>query len=779
MFKNYIKTAFRNIRRYKGYFFINIAGLTVGMACFILIFLWAYDEFNYDTFHTHSDRLCRIILKKAGDAGDPGIPSSPYILPKILKDDYPEIVEVARVRTRGYPSAVRYGDITFYEQKFFMTDNSFFSMFTYEFLKGDPRTVLANPNSVVITQEAARKYFGEADPMGKVLRWNNTHDLEVTGLISKVPYNSHLQFDFMGSIQIYDSQRLSSWWREADAYVLLQEGVSIEDISRKIAGTIQKYHPEDDYLISLQPVREAHLNIAHMGRSDKRFVLIFALIAVMILAIACVNFMNISTARSSIRALEVGMRKVVGAKKTDLIKQFLGESLLLSFVSLFLAVTLVDLFLPTFNSLQDKEMSFLNSGNIWIYLFFLAVALVTGFMAGSYPAFFLSGFQPARVLKRDTNRGGKGALLRTILVVSQFSVSILLIIMTLVAYKQMQLIRNSNLGFSREQIVHIQVNDQLREAYKIFKEKLLRDPRIVNVTYASAPPHFLFNVNDFEWEGMASDKEVELNFLYVDHDYAETFDLEIVQGRDFSEDFPTDATEAYVVNESAVRFMGMEDPIGKRVTLAGREGRIIGVVKNFNHKPLIFDISPMVMGIRPSWFYDVLIKIGPGGIEGGLAHIEKTYKEICPDFPFEYHFLDDWFEMIYVPLKLVNYIFNSFALLAVFISCVGLLGLSSLLMDQRRKEIGIRKVLGASTSGVMILLSGKFLKIVLLANIFAVPVAYFASRMFLNLFVYRTTLDAGLVAVTIAFTLVVTAITISFQVIKTALVNPVEAIRYE
>ncbi len=641
MFKNYIKIAFRNIRRYKGYSLINIAGLTVGMACFILIFLWVHDEFHYDTYHAHSDRLCRILLKKAGDPGDPGIPSTPYILPQILKDEYPEIVEVTRVRTRGYPSAIRHGDLSFYERNFFLTDPSFFSMFTYEFAAGNPKTVLNNPNSVVITQEAALKYFGDDDPMGKVLRWNNTHDLEVTGIIEKVPYNSHLQFDFMASLQLYDSERISSWWREAAAYVLLQEGVSVKDISQKIAGTIQRYHPEDDYVISLQPVKEAHLNIAQGGRSDKRFVLIFAMIAVMILAIACVNFMNITTARSGIRALEVGMRKVVGAKRADIIKQFLGESVFLSLISFFLAITLVDLFLPMFNRLQGKEMSLLGSGNIFIYLSLGIAAIVVGLFAGSYPAFFLSAFQPAKVLKKDISRGRKGSLFKAILVVSQFSVSAMLIILTLVAYKQMQFIRNTELGFSRKQIVHIQVNDQLRDAHRTYKERLLQDPRILNVTYASAPPHFLFNVNDFEWEGMDADKEVELNFLYVDHDYAETFDLEIVEGRDFSEEYSTDATEAYVVNESAVRFMGMTDPIGKRVVLAGQEGRIIGVVKNFNHKPLIFEITPMVMGIRPSWYYDLMIKISPGDIQGSLAYIEKVFNETSPAFPFEYHFLDE------------------------------------------------------------------------------------------------------------------------------------------
>ncbi len=779
MIKNYFKSAFRHIRKHKGYSFINIAGLTMGIACFILIFFWVYDELNYDTFHEHSERLCRIILKKAGDPGDPGIPSSPYILPRILKSEHPEIVETVRVRTRAYRSSLRYGDIAFYEQRFFFADPSFFFMFTYNFIGGNPATALNNPNSVVITAEAAQKYLGNENPMGKVLRWNNSHDLVVTGVIEKIPYNSHLQFDFMAPLKLSESKRLSSWAREADCYVLLQERVAIGDVSRKIAGTIQKHHPGDDFVISLQPVREAHLNIAQGGRSDRRLVLIFALIAVLILAIACINFMNITTARSGTRAREVGMRKVVGARRSDIIRQFLGESMFFTLISSFLAIVLVDLVLPVFNRLQAKEISLLGSRNIAIYLFLLFMVIVTGFVAGSYPALFLSAFQPAKTLKKDFSKGRQGSVMRTILVISQFSVSILLIIMTVVAYKQMHHIRNAELGFSREQIVHIQVNDKLRDSHKSFKERLLQDPRILNVTYASAPPHFLFNVNDFEWDGMATDKEVEINFLYVDHDYAETFDLEIVEGRDFSEKHTTDATEAYLVNESAVRFMGMTDPVGKRVSLAGRVGRIIGVVKDFNHKPLIFDISPMVMGIQPSWYYDLLVKISPEDIPGSLAYIEKVFKEVSPEFPFDYHFLDDFFETIYVPLKIINTIFNSFAFLAVFISCLGLFGLASLLLAERKKEIGIRKILGASIPEIMFLISKKFLKIILIANLIAVPLAYFATKMFLSLFVYQTKLDAGVFLATMAFSFIAALLTISYQVIKTALADPIDAIRYE
>ncbi len=347
-----------------------------------------------------------------------------------------------------------------------------------------------DPNSVVVTKESAKRYFGDEDPMGKILRWNNSQDLKVTGVISKVPYNSHLQFDFMASLQLYDRERLTSWWREAVGYVQLQKGVFVEEVNRKIAGIIQRYHPEDHYIIDLQPVREAHLNIVQGGRSDRRIVLIFSLIAVLVLAIACINFMNITTARSGTRALEVGMRKVVGAKRSDIIWQFLGESVFLSMISFCIAIFLVDLFLPVFNGLQGKEMSILGSGNIFIYLILVLAAVVSGFAAGSYPALFLSAFQPARVLKKDMTRGRRGSAIRTILVISQFSVSILLVIMTIVAYKQMQHIRNAELGFSREQIVHVLLNDDLRASYRTFKDKLLRNPRILNVTAASAPSSF-------------------------------------------------------------------------------------------------------------------------------------------------------------------------------------------------------------------------------------------------------------------------------------------------
>jgi putative ABC transport system permease protein len=779
MFKNYLTIAIRNIKKYKGCSLLNISGLAVGMACFILIFLYVYDEMHYDTFHRHADRLCRVLMHRADDPSDPGIPRAPYALPAILKEEFPEILETTRVRNRAYPSAVSYGDITFYENRFYLVDPSFFTMFTYSFVKGDPATALTYPQSVVLTEDAAARYFGDKNPMGKTLRRNNKQDLTVTGVIKNVPYNSHFQFDFAAPLQLYGQKRLTSWRTDACAYVLLAEGTSIEDVSRKIAGTPMKYLPNSNCTISLQHIREAHLNLAQEGSSDKRIVFIFAVIAVLVLAVACVNFMNITTARSGTRAAEVGLRKVFGAKRRDLINQFLGEAILISFISLILAISIVELILPGFNKLMNKKLSFFGSGNIPLFLFLIAVAVVTGIIAGSYPAIYLSRFQPVKVLKNKLQKGRKGSAFRSVLVIGQFSVSVILIILTGIAQKQMTYIRDLDLGFNRQQIIYMQMNDELREHYPIFKERLLRHPQVQNVTASSAPPHLNFNVMDLDWQGRESDKEVDVNFLMVDHDYVETFDLEIVKGRDFSREHPVDATEAFVVNESALRLMDMDDPIGKRITLSGREGQIIGIVKDFHHLPLTFEITPLVMAIDPDKYYDILIKISPMDISKSISYIHSVFKDTAPNFPFRYEFMDDWFNRVYSPVQVIGRIFNNFALLAIFISCLGLFGLSFLLTEQKKKEIGIRKVLGDSVTGIVKLLSGKFLKTVLIANIIAVPLAYYGVKLFLGLFAYRTTLSVTDYLATAALTFVIASLTVSYTVIKTALTNPVDILRYE
>ncbi|MBN2265721.1 MAG: ABC transporter permease, partial [Candidatus Aminicenantes bacterium] len=715
MFRNYVKVGIRNLRRHKAYSLINIAGLAVGMACFILIALWIHDETHYASFHADSDRLFRLILHRADDPADPGFPSTPYILPHILKDEFPEIEETVRVRDRAYPSAVRLGDVSFYEERFFLADASFFTMFSYDFLDGDPETALAGPRSVVLTRSAADKYFGSADPMGRTLRWNEVEDLVVTGIIDDVPVNSHLQFDFVASLELEGRELLSTWARQTAGYVLLREGASPDAVEAKISGVILEHHPEDAYRVSLQSLPDAHLTSSHGGGNDRRVIIIFGVIAAAVLAIACVNYTNISTAHSSIRALEVGVRKVVGAGRPEIVRQYLGEAVGMSFLSLFLAVALVELVIPVYNASQGKELSLFGAGGLPTLLFLAAVALATGLAAGSYPALVLSSFKPVRVLKNEIHKGGRSAVLRTVLVMGQFAAAVVMIILTVFAQRQFRYIRNADLGFDREQIIRFQANDEIREKYDLFKDRLLQNPRVLNVTAASAVPHFLFNVNNLEWEGMDEEEGVEVNFLYVDPDYSETFGLEIVRGRDFSEEFPTDSGGAFVVNESALPLLGYEEPLGKRLTLAGQEGRIIGVVKDFNFAPLIFEISPLVMAVRPDWYFDILVKISPEDMPGTLAYMKGVFAEIALGFPFDYRFIDDFFSLVYSPLGFFNGVLDAFTGIALFISCLGLFGLASLLTEQRRKEVGIRKVLGASATGILALLSRRFVLTVLAA----------------------------------------------------------------
>jgi putative ABC transport system permease protein len=779
MLGNYFKVATRNLRKHKAYSLINIAGLAVGMACFILLSLWIYEETHYDSFHENSGRLFRLVLHKADDASDPGFPSAPYILPRILKEEFPEIEETARVRDRAYPSAVRFGDKSFYENRFYMADATFFKLFSYRFLEGGPETALADPRSVVLTRSTAAKYFGADEPLGKTLRWNETEDLVVTGIIDDVPPNSHLQFDLVAALDLVGRDKLTTWWRDASAYVLLRRGASRDEVEAKISGTILEHHPEDEFRISLQALADAHLTFAHGGSNDRRVILVFGVIALAVLAIACVNYMNICTSHASLRAPEVGVRKVVGARRRDVIAQHLGEAVGLSFLSLGLAVAIVELVVPIYNKSQGQAISLWGVGGLPLLLFLAAVALATGFVAGSYPALVLSSFKPVTVLKNRLQRGGRSATLRTILVTGQFVAAVVIIILAVYARKQLAFIRNADLGFDRERIVRFQANDALREKFDLFKERLLQNPNVLNVTAASALPHLLFNFNDLAWEGMDAENPVEVNVLYVDPDYAETFGLEIVLGRDFAKEFPTDLTEAFVINESALPLLGFEDPVGKKITLAGREGRIIGVVKDFNFQPLIFEIAPLVMAVRPDQYYDVLVKIGPESMPRTLAYMKDVFSDVSPGFPFDFRFLDEFFEMVYKPLSFMNGVLDVFTGVALFISGLGLFGLASLLTEQRKKEVGIRKILGASAPGILSLLSRRFFLTVLIANVIAAPLAYFVTRTFLNLFVYRVSFSPLVVLVATAATFAIALAAISGQVLRTSRVNPVECLRYE
>jgi putative ABC transport system permease protein len=789
MFKNYIKIALRNIKRHKGYSFINIAGLAIGMACCILILLWVQDETGYDQFHKRRSELYRVYTEIQYSDGRTNLFAQSYFpLARILKEECPDVVDAVRYASKNW-LLIKYGDKSFVDDDFGFADSSFFNMFTFPFLKGDPKTALSSKFSVVITEEMSHKYFGSEDPIGKTLNVNNQYDVQVTGVIENVPHNSSLRFDFLLPYVLYwgpNWAESSSWGgNPLETYVLLPKNALAEDVARKITDIKEKHDPPsaaERIRLHLQPQTRIHL-YALGGGGLIRYVYIFSIIACFVLIIACINFMNLSTAKAGTRANEVGMRKVVGAKKTDLIKQFFGESVVLSFIALIGAILIVEIMLPAFNNLSGKSLSLDPSGNITIILGIMGITLFVGILSGSYPALFLSSFQPVKVLKGTFRSGSQRSLFRKILVVSQFTLSIFLIIGTLIIYKQLDYIRNRDLGYDKEHLVFVYMQGDLKAKYESVKSELLRNSNILKVTRSlQLPSNIASTVSALDWEGKNPDEKVSMNWDIVDFGYFETLKMDMIQGRGFSREFATDASEAYIVNEEAVKLMGMESPVGKRLSVFRKDGKIIGVVKNFNFKSLHHEIRPFVYMMNPNWISAMdcmFIRVAPDNISATLKYIESTCKQINPAYPLRYQFFDEWLERLYRNEQRMGRIVGYFTFLAIAISCLGLFGMASFMTEQRTKEIGIRKVLGAPVSRIILLLSADFTKWVLAANIIAWPVAYFAISKWLENFAYRTNLNMSIFILSGVLALVTALLTVSFQTLKAALANPVESLRYE
>ncbi len=786
MIINYLKIAFRNIRRHKGYSFINIAGLAIGMAICILILLWVQDEINFDRFHENAENIYRVNMIDARFGVVWPIVSIP-VGPGI-KQEFPDVIDSTRVRSFS-------GLVTREEKKYdevgAYADPSFFEIFSFPFVKGDSKTALSAPSSIVISQEMARKFFSEENPLGKNLKLNNALDLTVTGIIKDMPQNSHINFDFLVPFDIFEKndREPSHWGRfQVTTYVVLQDGAPFEELENKIAGLLQQHNVGEGPKLGLEPITRIHL-YARDGGGDIRYVYVFSIIAVFILVIACINFMNLTTARSSTRAKEVGMRKVTGAQRADLIKQFMGESVLFSFMALVLATILVILLLPAFNKLASKQLVLISLGNWSIVVGFVAIALFTGLLAGSYPALFLSSFKPVNILTGSlipVTGGTKKTVFRKALVVLQFSISIFLIISTFVIFKQLHFIRNRNLGYQKEHVISLPLRGTAAQQYEAFKSELLQDSRILHVAAASEVPILIYYLHmGYDWEGKDPEKESRMNELLVDHDFIETMNMTVVQGRGFSKDYATDTSEAYIVNEAAVKAMEIASPVGKRFfapTHSGmREGTIIGVVKDFHFRPLHDEIDPLVMFIAPNKFRYLCIRVKSdiSDLPGTLGYIENIWQKFAPNFPFTYGFLDETFDRLYRSEQKTGSVFSYFTYLAIFISCLGLFGLAAQMTEMRTKEIGIRKVLGASVSGITLLLSKDFMIWVVVANVVAWPTAYFAMNKWLQNFAYRTSIGIDVFFMSGLLAFVVALITVSFQSIKAAIADPVDSLRYE
>jgi predicted permease len=793
MFKNYLKIALRNLLRHKGYSFINISGLAVGIAVCIFILLWVRDELGVNQFHKNINTL--YLAATQHDHGtEKGIGGgAPPALGPALKNEYPEILNAARFRPPWVEFLVRCGDKSFTESIGF-ADPEFYEMFSFPFIQGNRQSPYESTYSLVMTEKMAKKYFGDEPAIGKILTLDNQWEFKVTGVLKDIPRNSSLRFNFLGPMEFlrekYNRPNIIDTWYNCSFYTFarLADQADLQQFNRKISNRIKAEDASSIITPFLSSFKDLYLyGIAGRGGNIQQ-VRIFVIIAVLILLIACINFMNLTTARYATRAKEVGMRKVVGARQKDLISQFFGESILLSFIALLFAVILVELLLPVFNSLSGKTLSLDISMGSPILWWILGITLFTGLVSGSYPALLLSSFRPIRVLRGMLASGSKGSIFRQVLVVSQFSISIGLIITTFVVFNQLKFIKNKDLGLNKDQIVYVPIKGELEKNNHLVKHELLNHPKITHVTLTSNIPTGIYQNGDgWEWEGRNPDFNPLVTYLSVDSDFLETYQAKVSAGQFFHDKLP-EKTEKVVINEEFARIMGHESPVGKLIrTKASDTGEILrftimGIVKDFHYTPLDREIGPIILFYKKSWwtkFRYFSLKIDSTEISRTLADIQGIVKKYNPSFPFEYQFLDEDYGLLYRSYERLGKIFNYFAILAIFVSCLGLFGLASFMAERKTKEIGIRRALGASVLGIVGLLSRKFLRLVILANIIAWPLAYYLMNKWLQDFAYRTDLGLWTFILSGFIALAIALFSVSYQSFRAAATTPVKALRYE
>ncbi|MBN1271633.1 MAG: ABC transporter permease [Candidatus Aminicenantes bacterium] len=800
MLKNYLKIALRSLKKHKGYSFINISGLAIGMAVCMLIFLWVLNEVSYDRFHEKADRICRITMDfKIGSALH--TPVCITAAGPALVDDFAEVVTAARM-DRPRRVTVKYEDKTFQEENVGTAENTLFDIFSFPFVSGDPKTALEAPYTVVITESTARKYFGDENPLGKILRINDEKDFSVTGVIKDIPPNSHLQFSMLRSFQTLKAEksvRDNQWFDlRFYTYLLLDEHNDPGLLEQKLPEFIDKHIGKalnaagGSAQIFLQPLKRIHLYSDFerdiSANSDITYVYLFAGIAIFILLIAGINFINLSTARSTKRAQEVGMRKTMGAVRSRLIGQFLGESMIHSILAMVLAVMLILLLLPLFNSIIGGQLS-LNFIQIpWLFAAFLGMALIVGLLAGIYPAFILSSFLPGHVLKGSFKAGGSHSRLRKILVVFQFSISIALIAATIIVTSQILFMKNKELGFNKEHVVVIpQISESIRKSYRPIRSELLSLSGVIDVGASDIVPSRGQLIAPFLPEGFTDDQVMTMDYIDVDAHYIPTMGMKIIAGRNFSDDLATDPDESVLINETAAKKIGWENAVGKRFIFRpppNSGGKtfyvsVIGVVKDFHMQSLREKIEPLIIFYDEDSLSTLSIRIAPDNIPHTMGLLKKKWKELDPNRPFQFLFLDDSFDSLYRSEESLKTITFCFSFLAVLIGCLGLFGMASFTAEQRTKEIGIRKVLGASIPGIVRLLAKEFMLLVVFANLIALPLAFFVMNRWLQSFAYRMSIHALVFVLPAALSLFIALITVSFQAFRAAFANPVDSLRYE
>lgn len=790
MLKNLIKTAFRHILKHFGYSILNILGLTIGISSALFLIIYVSDEVSYDKYHENANRIYRVSSKitEPDDQFTWNVAQIPFG-PQVVQD-YPEVESF--VRFINMPRALyKYEDKEFNEENFFYVDSTLFNIFSYEVIKGDIRSAIVEPGKIILTEKTATKYFGNTDPIGKTLSVD-TNTFEITGVIKDVPFNSHFRFDAVAARNNLPKQ-LGSWGNfGVFTYLLFPENLDVKSFETKIQGMFDAYMKQIfgpvnikvEYV--LEPITRIHLYSTNPGEPEPTgsitYVYIFAIVAIFLVLIAAMNYMNLATARSARRAREVGLRKVVGSRRGPLVLQFLSESTIFTFFSLLLSLILLAALLPQFNLLAGKNFTLQILYSPDVLLVILGVIIIVGVLGGSYPAFFLSKFSPVVVLKGEITQGSAGNLFRKILVVIQFAVSVIMIICTLVVYRQLSYLKNMDQGFDQKNVISLQLNRGMVLKYPVLKQMLTDNPSVKYVTATNTQVgegsgKLLFNVENDNGE-MASRG---VNFALVDHDFIEALGISIREGRDFQKDMPSDTLTGVIVNETFVKRMNWSQPIGRKVE-AGDErtlrARVVGVMKDYHQTGMYNEIESLLLAYRVRNGV-VYIKLADRDIQETIAFIEMKWKEIFPDQPFTYTFLSERFNMQFEADEKRGFIFTLFTILAILIACLGLFGLASYMVEQRTKEIGIRKVFGANEAIILRLIARDFLILVSIGILIAVPVAYYFMSNWLENYVYRTSIGVPLLIGAAAITILITFITISYKAYQAAILNPASSIKTE
>jgi putative ABC transport system permease protein len=797
MLKNYLKIAFRNLSRQKTYSLINIAGLAIGLACFILVILYVQYEFGYDDHHINGENIYRVNIIQQHPNGEFKLSSSMVPLGPALHEEIPDIIDYTRLENNG-KTVVQYEDKKFIENNVIFADQGLLRLFSIPVVHGNLASALTKKFSVVITESVANKYFGNQSAIGKTLLADNEVSLTVTAVVKDFPRNTHLKTDFAISfltLQDLTSESYMTNWvtTRLSTYILLKNNQNIAEVQKR-ANEVMTAHSTTEVkrALEFEQFNRIHLYSDVTPFGDINRIYLFLAIGILILIIASINFMNLATARSARRANEVGLRKVVGAKQVQIIRQFIGESILTAFLALILAIIIVYNILPFFKNLSDQDLVMPHLSEWQIYGMFFLITSLVGLLSGSYPAFYLSSSQPISVLRGRQGSAKKNQHLRTILVVLQFSITIALIISTLGINNQIDFMRFKKLGFQKEHVIIVPVNgNAFRQDTDGFKQELLRHANISAVAGSILLPSRIGMYNNVTWEGAAENESISLMQNKIDYDFLGLYEIEVIQGRNFSREYSSDIADysrknlagAIILNEEAVRRFGWKDPIDKKVIQTFGNERyifnVVGVIKDFHFSSLHNRIVPLSLFLNPANPGYFSIKVAGGDIQNTLAIIRQIWQNLNPQVPFEYYFLDESFEQIYQSEERLHTLFSYFSLLSIFIACLGLFGLAAFSAEQRTKEIGIRKVFGASSSNILILLSREFTKWIIFANLIAWPAAWIYLNSWLGEFAYRTDINWWLFVIAGGLAMVIALLTISYQALKAAMTNPADALRYE